>query len=299
MKHFIDSEELIPGDIFEISQHMALPCDAIVYLGQCLVDESALTGESVPMHKTQLPSNHNLFSEDEKGHFLYSGTRCLTSERLDEPSKPALGVVYQTGFSTNRGLLIRAIMFNDHKLYRFERDGNLFLVYLILISFVFIAIYYISAFTREEPAKFSEVWLPSIDIMLVMVPPGLTLCLGIGVQYAQARLAKAQITVMKGRLINASGRMKVVLFDKTGTLTINDVVLDEVYISDRLEDTNKCLKFRKDRNLEKDQPFQNRYLKHFAVDHTLIKMRAIKDDGSEGDYQLLGDPLEEELFKFA
>lgn len=94
MKHFIDSEELIPGDIFEISQHMALPCDAIVYLGQCLVDESALTGESVPMHKTQLPSNNNLFSEDEKGHILYSGTRCLTSERLDEPSKPALGVVY-------------------------------------------------------------------------------------------------------------------------------------------------------------------------------------------------------------
>lgn len=75
-------------------------------------------------------------------------------------------------------------MFNDHGKYRFEKDGNLFLLYLILISFVFIAIYYISAFTREEPAKFSEVWLPSIDIMLVMVPPGLTLCLGIGVQYA-------------------------------------------------------------------------------------------------------------------
>lgn len=104
---------------------------------------------------------------------------------------------------------------------------------------------------------------------------------------------------MKGRLINASGRMKVVLFDKTGTLTINEVVLDEVYISDRLEDTNKCLKFSKERNFEKDQPFQNRFLKHFAVDHTLIKMRSIKDDGSEGEFQLLGDPLEEELFKFA
>lgn len=115
---------------------------------------------------------------------LYSGTLCLTSERLDEPSKPALAVVYQTGFSTSRGLLIRAIMFSDHEKYRFEKDGNLFLLYLILISFVFIAIYYIVAFTGEEPAKFSEVWLPSIDILLVMVPPGLTLCLGIGVQYA-------------------------------------------------------------------------------------------------------------------
>lgn len=60
---------------------------------------------------------------------------------------------------------------------------------------------------------------------------------------------------MKGRLINASGRMKVVLFDKTGTLTINEVVLEEVYISDRLEDVDRCRKFKKDRDLEKDQPF--------------------------------------------
>lgn len=68
-------------------------------------------------------------------------------------------------------------------------------------------------------------------------------------------MAKAKISVMKGRLINASGRMKVVLFDKTGTLTINEVVLDEVYISDRLEDVNKCRKLTRERDLEKDQPF--------------------------------------------
>jgi magnesium-transporting ATPase (P-type) len=255
---------------------MALPCDAILLEGQCLVDESALTGESVPMHKVQLPNNLNLFTEDEKSHLLFSGTRCLTSEKFNEISKPALAVVHQTGFSTSRGLLIRAIMFNDNgKKYRFERDGNLFLLYLILISFLFIAIYYIIAFSGSEPAKFSEVWLPSIDIMLVMVPPGLTLCLGIGVQYAQQRLMKEKISVMKGRLINAAGRMKVVLFDKTGTLTINEVVLDEVYIYDRLEDGSKCRKLPRERDEKRDQLFQQRLVKHFAADHTLIKMRSL------------------------
>lgn len=180
MKQYIDSEQLIPGDVFEIAQNMPLPCDAILMAGMCLVDESALTGESAPIHKTQMPANHVLFSEDEKSHFLFSGTNCLTSKRADLPDKPALGIVYQTGFSTTRGLLIRSIMFNDQGKYKFEKDGNLFLLYLVLISLVFIGIFYIIAFNRSPPAKFSEVWLVSIDIMLVMVPPGLTLCLGIG-----------------------------------------------------------------------------------------------------------------------
>ena len=98
---------------------------------------------------------------------------------------------------------------------------------LIIISIVFIIVYYIIAYTDPEKPEFSDVGLPSVDIMLCMVPPGLTLCLGIGVQYAQGRLALRKITALKGRLINASGRMKVVLFDKTGRINSNSKSLEE------------------------------------------------------------------------
>lgn len=295
----ISSEDLVPGDVFEVDGKKQLPCDAILIEGQCLIDEAALTGESVPMHKTPLPATEAAFSESEKGHLLYSGTTCLTSESIEDPSKPAVAMVYQTGFNTSKGLLIRSIMFNNPGLYQFEKDGNWFLLYLIIISICFIIAYYIIAYTDDEKPEFADVGLPSVDIMLCMVPPGLTLCLGIGVQYAQGRLALRKITALKGRLINASGRMKVVLFDKTGTLTINEVVLDKVYIANIQKDQSKCVLMEKERNLREDQAIHKRLCHNFSSDHTLILTKGSSENGILIPPKVLGDPLEEELFNFA
>jgi predicted P-type ATPase len=136
------------------------------------------------MHKTQLPATNADFSESEKGHILFSGTTCITSERIEDPSQPAVAMVYQTGFNTTKGLLIRAIMFNNPGKYQFEKDGNRFLLYLIGMSICFIIAYYIIAYTAEEKPPFGDVALPSVDITLTMVPPGLTVCLTLGIQYA-------------------------------------------------------------------------------------------------------------------
>ena len=138
----INSTELIPGDVIEIPSNIKLPCDLILIEGQCLIDEAVLTGESIPMHKTQLPANSTEFSEKEKAHMIYAGTTPITSESFKKADMPATGVVYQTGFNTTKGLLIRSIMFNNPGLYRFERDGNWFFLILICISLCFIAIYY-------------------------------------------------------------------------------------------------------------------------------------------------------------
>lgn len=204
-------------------------------------------------------------------------------------------MVYQTGFNTTKGLLIRAIMFNNPGKYQFEIDGNRFLLYLIGMSFCFIIAYYIIAFTDEEKPLFEDVALPSIDITLTMVPPGLTVCLTLGIQYAQARLSMRKISVLKGRLINAAGRMNVCLFDKTGTLTINEVVLEEVYAANIQADSQRCTILAKNRDIRQDTDFQKRLCHNFAADHTLV---LTKPDG-QGKQSILGDPLEEELYKFA
>jgi predicted P-type ATPase len=295
----ISSTELLPGDVFEVNANEKLPCDAIVAEGQLLIDESALTGESVPMHKTQVPKNASLFSDKEKGHILYSGTLCLTSESIEHPNDPALAVVLQTGFNTTKGLLIRSIKFNEPGMYKFEKDGNFFLLYLIMISCCFIAIYYIVIYTSYDDPVFSEIWLPSIDIMLTMVPPGLSLCLTLGVQYAQGRLASKKVSAVKGRLINAAGRMKVVFFDKTGTLTITQVKLSAtgVYLADIQTHKDQCQIVTAENGVYVTgikQAGRDKELAHllhnFAADHTLVRTK---------DGQILGDPLEEELLNYA
>lgn len=107
----ISTEKLVPGDLFEIGNDQVLPCDAVLMQGLCLIDEASLTGESVPIHKSQLPDNKEQFSETEKAHLLYSGTYCLISDAIETPGSKALGLVLQTGFNTSKGLLIRSIMF--------------------------------------------------------------------------------------------------------------------------------------------------------------------------------------------
>jgi cation-transporting P-type ATPase 13A2 len=51
----IDSSELVPGDVIEIPENTAMPCDLILLTGSCIVNESMLTGESIPVIKNSLP----------------------------------------------------------------------------------------------------------------------------------------------------------------------------------------------------------------------------------------------------
>lgn len=138
----IDSTDLVPGDIIEVTPDEVVPCDLILLEGQCLIDESLLTGESVPMLKNQLPRNEDLFSDQNKEHIIFAGTYCITSVNSKSKLEPAKALVYQIGFGTTKGRLIRSIMFNDPAVYRFERDSNYFTLYLFLASLVFVGIYY-------------------------------------------------------------------------------------------------------------------------------------------------------------
>lgn len=97
----ISSKELVPGDVIELPKHQAtLVCDAVLLTGQCILNESMLTGkinkyiflnkkfiilttlgESVPVRKTSLPSRHVLYDAKESTHHtLYSGTTIIQTK---------------------------------------------------------------------------------------------------------------------------------------------------------------------------------------------------------------------------
>ncbi len=145
----VDSTDLVPGDIIEINPDEKIPCDLILLDGQCLIDESLLTGESVPMLKVPIPRNDNVFSENNKEHIIYAGTYCITSISSGSKDDPAKAMVYQIGFGTTKGRLVRSIMFNNPKPYRFEKDSNYFTLYLFSIAMIFVAIYYYITFTDD------------------------------------------------------------------------------------------------------------------------------------------------------
>lgn len=73
------SDNLVPGDIFLVPQSTKMPCDAILLSGLVIVNESMLTGESIPVFKTSIPNNsESLYSPvKDTQHTLYSGTQVI------------------------------------------------------------------------------------------------------------------------------------------------------------------------------------------------------------------------------
>ena len=68
----------MPGDVIEVPSKTILPCDLILLTGIAIVNESMLTGESVPVIKNGIPKNNDVFDlrEDSK-YILFSGTNVL------------------------------------------------------------------------------------------------------------------------------------------------------------------------------------------------------------------------------
>ena len=128
----MDCAKLIPGDIFDASDPTltVFPCDAILLAGDAIVNESMLTGESVPVSKLPVKDeNLRAMSREAKQgssevdnelakHYLFSGTKIIRvragarppwAPKSEEPL--ALAMVTRTGFNTTKGALVRSMLF--------------------------------------------------------------------------------------------------------------------------------------------------------------------------------------------
>ena len=92
----IQSEELLPGDVIEVSIGI-LPCDIILLTGSAIVNESMLTGESIPVMKISLPNTKENYSDSHSTkHTLYGGTDVIQTRSSNKDR--VYGLVINTGF---------------------------------------------------------------------------------------------------------------------------------------------------------------------------------------------------------
>uniref|UniRef100_A0A915DDE9 Cation-transporting ATPase n=1 Tax=Ditylenchus dipsaci TaxID=166011 RepID=A0A915DDE9_9BILA len=216
------SETLVPGDILLIPPHgCILQCDAIVMTGTVIVNESMLTGESVPITKVALPELDDdmqsaVFSFKEHGkHVLYCGTKVLQTRYYGGKSVQA--VVLRTAYTTLKGQLVRSMMYPKPVDFRFTKDLFKFVGFLSCIAglgFIYTIIVMISR--GSSPKK---IILRSLDIITIVVPPALPAAMSIGILSAQLRLKAKKIFCISPSTINTCGAINTVCFDKTGTLT--------------------------------------------------------------------------------
>uniref|UniRef100_A0A673YCK2 Polyamine-transporting ATPase 13A3 n=1 Tax=Salmo trutta TaxID=8032 RepID=A0A673YCK2_SALTR len=276
------STDLVPGDVMVIpSNGTIMPCDAVLVSGTCIVNESMLTGESVPVTKTNLPNpgegdkeGDGAYSmEEHKRHTLFCGTHIIQTRFYSGELVKA--VVVRTGFSTAKGQLVRSILYpkpTDFKLYR---DAYLFL--LCLVAIAGIGFVYSIGISLEN----GTIIIESLDIITITVPPALPAAMTAGIVYAQRRLKRIGIFCISPQRINICGQLNLVCFDKTGTLTEDGLDLWGVQ---RVENGTFHLS---EENAYKESLVKSQFVACMATCHSLTKI----------DGQLSGDPLDLKMFE--
>ncbi|KAF7173245.1 hypothetical protein CNMCM5623_005483 [Aspergillus felis] len=226
----VPSRELVPGDVFEFSDPSLnqVPCDCILLSGDCIVNESMLTGESVPVSKIPLtddalkylnlstPSVHPNVAK----HFLFSGTKVIRTRRphsVDDGEAIALAVVVRTGFSTTKGALVRSMLFPKPSGFKFYKDSFRYITVMgVIAAFGFIASFV--NFVRLG-LSWRLIIVRALDLITIVVPPALPATLTIGTNLALSRLKGHKIFCISPQRVNVAGKLDIVCFDKTGTLT--------------------------------------------------------------------------------
>ncbi|XP_021372872.1 probable cation-transporting ATPase 13A3 isoform X2 [Mizuhopecten yessoensis] len=282
----ISSDDLVPGDVIEIPRHgCIMQCDAVLVRGNCIVNESMLTGESVPVTKTPLPNPRESGTEDKPfsmkehaRHVLFCGTKVIQTRYYDNQRVRA--IVARTGFTTSKGELVRSILHPKPVDFKFNRDTYIFIGILAAIAGLgFIYTIILMVIDEDEPG---EIALRALDLITIAVPPALPAALTVGIVFAQNRLKHSQIYCILPNCINVSGTINTFCFDKTGTLTEDGMNMQGLHLvkdgsfTDEVEDKSIAM-------LEPEMPV----MAAMASCHSLTII----------DNELCGDPLDLIMFQ--
>ncbi|KAL4902464.1 hypothetical protein BDW74DRAFT_158641 [Aspergillus multicolor] len=292
----VTSQELVPGDVFEVSDPSLnqVPCDCILLSGDCIVNESMLTGESVPVSKSPLtddalddlnlsaPSVHPNVAK----HFLFNGTKIIRARRphgVDDDEAIALAIVMRTGFLTTKGALIRSMLFPKPSGFKFYRDSFRYISVMGIIAILGFVASFVN-FVRLG-LSWGLIIVRALDLITIVVPPALPATLTIGTNFALSRLKRKNIFCISPQRVNVGGKLDVVCFDKTGTLTEDglDVLGIRVMTLDQ-----RLSELMSDARALPIGSAANAIIRIMATCHSL---RVVDDE-------LLGDPLDVKMFQF-
>ncbi len=218
----IPSEEIVPGDVVLIEAGDRVPADLrLVGLDELRVDESALTGESIPVTKDEVALPADTPVADRR-NMVYSAT--LVSHGT------GVGVAVATGEETELGEIHRLVSSAEEletpltrKLDRFSRFLTVMIVGLAALTFVV-------GLVRGE--KVDEMFSAAVALAVGAIPEGLPAAVTITLAIGMTRMAARRAVIRHMPAVETLGSTTVVCSDKTGTLTRNQMTVRGIWTPD-------------------------------------------------------------------
>lgn len=221
-QQLVPSENLVPGDLVVLEAGDKVPADMrLVRDSELSVNESALTGESVPVHKTETMLPEEAVVAD-RTNMVYSGTLVT--------SGGAAGIVVATGVDTELGEIHRLVGAADSlttpltaKLARFSKILTVAILALAAVTFAF------GLLRRQDPV---ETFTAAIALAVGAIPEGLPAAVTITLAIGVSRMARRRAVIRRLPAVETLGGTTVICTDKTGTLTENQMTVQTVWTSE-------------------------------------------------------------------
>lgn len=232
----IPSEHVVPGDIVMLDAGRYIPCDLrLIETANLKVEESALTGESVPVDKDaiyhpSMQSDVQVPLGDQKNMAFMS--TLVTYGR-------GVGVAVETGMNSQIGKIATLLHEADDDMTPLQKSLAQVGKYLGFVAVAICIVMFLIGFLQGRDTL--EMFMTAISLAVAAIPEGLpaivSIVLGIGVQ----RMIKQNVIIRKLPAVEALGSVTIICSDKTGTLTQNKMTVTHFYSDnkyDHLENLN-------------------------------------------------------------
>ncbi|MCM3632148.1 MULTISPECIES: calcium-translocating P-type ATPase, SERCA-type [Paenibacillus] len=220
----VATKELVIGDIVLLESGDRVPADIrFLEANNCYVEESALTGESIPVSKHESTLREAELPLGDQRNIGFMGTLVTRGT--------ARGIVIRTGMATEMGNIANLIQATEEMQtplqHRLEQLGKLLIGIAIALTIMVI----VAGIMHGQPVY--GMFLAGVSLAVAAIPEGLpaivTVALALGVQ----RMIKRKAIVRKLPSVETLGCASVICSDKTGTLTQNKMTVTRMWLSDR------------------------------------------------------------------
>ncbi|MFW6034745.1 MAG: calcium-translocating P-type ATPase, SERCA-type [Halothermotrichaceae bacterium] len=287
-KQQLEANKLVPGDVVTLETGDYVPADMRLFaVSDMKVEESALTGESVPVGKDSNINEKEKLSVGDQHNMAFMGT-AVTYGR-------GKGIVTATGMDTQMGEIAGMLDENERETtplqHRLDRMGKkLGIIVLIIVAFVVLV-------GLMRGIVFFDIFMTGISLAVAAVPEGLpavvTIVLALGVQ----RMIKKHAIIRRLPAVETLGATTTICSDKTGTLTQNQMTITTMYMLDQvIEVTGEGYKPEGDFRVDNEKVnIQEKPGLELMLKAALLCNNAELTAGEEGEYKILGDPTEGSL----
>ncbi|MDH7508160.1 MAG: HAD-IC family P-type ATPase [Methanomassiliicoccales archaeon] len=288
----IPAENLVPGDLVVLESGNKVPADIrLISLSNFTVDESLLTGESIPVEKAVTLLPEETVVSDRK-NIAFAGTT-VSSGR-------ALGIVVATGIETEIGRIAEVVTSTEsakppliQRLERFSKQISLIVVGAALLLAIVAAV---------KGMPLDEVFFLAVALAVSAIPEGLPVAVTVALVVRVTKMSRRNVLVRRLAAVESLGSCTCIASDKTGTLTVNMQTVKLVYlpVDSKFHVTGEGYSVRGEVTRLSESPIGSvdmERLREFAVASTLCNDASLTISGD--DLAATGDAVDISFLVFA